>query len=130
MSSNIHVKSIVGRFLEHSRIYCFANGETMGREKALIYLASADWMERNLDDRVEVMVPIWDETVRTQLLEQIMVANLKDNLQSWNLQADGEYLHAPVAKEFCAQSYFLAVPNLSGLGSMKEETKIGPVEHA
>jgi polyphosphate kinase len=129
MSSNVKVKSIVGRFLEHARIYCFANGYEMGKEHASVYLSSADWMERNMDDRVEVMVPLWDETVRAQILEQIMVANLRDTRQSWYLQADGEYQRAQSEDNFCAQSYFMQSPNLSGLGSKKDETNIDRVEH-
>jgi polyphosphate kinase len=119
MSSNISVKSIVGRFLEHARIYCFANGSNMASETAAIYLASADWMERNLDERVEVMVPMTDATVRAQVLDQIMRANIKDNKQSWYLQSDGEYLRSPGTGDFCAQSYFMQTPNLSGLGSSR-----------
>ena len=130
MSSNIRVKSIVGRFLEHARIYCFANGHKMGHQHASVYLASADWMERNMDDRVEVMVPLWDDTVRTQILEQIMLANLKDTRQSWQLQSNGEYQRAEGEDDFCAQSYFLLSPNLSGLGSLKGETRIDRVKHA
>ena len=129
MSSNIAVKSIVGRFLEHSRIYCFANGSTMAGATAAIYLASADWMERNLDERVEVMVPMTDPTVRAQILDQIMYANIKDNRQSWYLQADGEYQRATGADDFCAQSYFMQAPSLSGLGSSRETVTIKEPQH-
>ena len=130
MSANISVKSIVGRFLEHARVYCFANGHEMGCENAQMYLSSADWMERNLDERVEVMVPLFDKTVRAQLLEQIMHANLKDARQSWLLSSAGEYHRTEAEMAFCAQSYFMQVPNLSGLGSLREETNIARVEHA
>lgn len=119
MSSNIKVKSIVGRFLEHARIYCFANGSDMASETAAIYLASADWMERNLDERVEVMVPMQDPTVRAQILDQIMRANINDGRQSWYLHPDGEYQRTTGMNDFCAQSYFMQTPNLSGLGSSR-----------
>lgn len=124
LSSNIKVKSIVGRFLEHSRIYCFANGSEMASETAAIYLASADWMERNLDERVEVMVPMQDPTIRAQILDQIMRANINDRRQSWYLQPDGEYLRATDANDFCAQSHFMQTPNLSGLGSSRSSVTI------
>ena len=134
MSSRIKVKSIVGRFLEHSRIYCFANGKEMSSESADIYLASADLMERNLDDRVEIMVPLLEATVRKQVLEQIMKANLLDQRQSWLLGEDGEWRRQlePIEKDqlFCAQTWFTETDSYSGLGSHRHSRMIPEAKHA
>ena len=129
ISENITVRSIIGRYLEHSRIYCFANGEPLPSRKAAVYISSADLMPRNLNRRVETLVKIENKTVHKQILDQIMVSNLRDNVGAWLMQPDGRYTSISDTRSedesaFSAHEYFMTNPSLSGMGRV--QTKDGP----
>ena len=117
MSENVTVKSVVGRFLEHSRIYCFANGAELPSGDAKVFISSADLMPRNLDRRVETFVPIENHTVHQQIVNEILLTNLRDEAQSWTMQADGTFARHGNTRGFNLHHYFMTNPSLSGQGS-------------
>jgi polyphosphate kinase len=129
MSSRIRVKSIVGRFLEHSRIYMFGGGQPVSAETAVVYFGSADLMERNLDERAELLVPVENSRVKSAIVDGILHANIKDTIQSWILDSENNYERTHLEDGFCSQSFFMDADNPASLGGFKFVSTRAPVSN-
>jgi polyphosphate kinase len=127
LSENIRIHSIVGRFLEHARMACFGNGQPLPSDQAKIFLSSADWMPRNLDRRIETLIPIETDTIRRQIMDQIMLANLNDDAHAWELTPRDDWKRVKHGRHaFSAQDYFMDHPSFSGRGNAPVDQRFPP----